>query len=175
MLTTSPVVFVPQSDERSSTHGRCARKAPDCEQWPRRSGARLPDGRRNIVEIYSTTERLDPYHELTHIIPGEVGAPPALFNEGLAVYMTERLGADALEHLGNPGLTTSTVTRRLIHDGRTIPFDSLMKFDEFGSLSATSVIGYPEAASVVTHLIEQRGPETSRTVPRRSQTASASD
>jgi hypothetical protein len=55
------------------------------------------------VEVYHDTVQLDPYHELTHIIAGAAGSPPAAFNEGFAIYASERLGADALRFLGYGG------------------------------------------------------------------------
>ena len=41
-----------------------------------------------IVEIYNEEQKLDPYHETTHILMNPFGRPPALFNEGFAVYMS---------------------------------------------------------------------------------------
>ena len=49
-----------------------------------------------VVEIYNEKEKLDPYHETTHVLMRAYGSPPALFNEGFATYMSERLGAQAL-------------------------------------------------------------------------------
>ena len=46
-----------------------------------------------IVELYNSETRLDPFHELAHIVGRLLGDPPALLNEGFAVYASERLGS----------------------------------------------------------------------------------
>ena len=40
-----------------------------------------------IAEVYNDEVKVDPYHELTHVLMGQIGNPPAMFNEGLATYM----------------------------------------------------------------------------------------
>ena len=42
-----------------------------------------------IVEIYNKAQKLDPYHETVHVLMRSFGSPPALFNEGFAVYMVQ--------------------------------------------------------------------------------------
>jgi len=49
-----------------------------------------------VVEIYNDKQKLNPYHETAHILTEPYGSPPALFNEGFAVYISERLGSHAL-------------------------------------------------------------------------------
>jgi hypothetical protein len=53
-----------------------------------------------IVEVYNQNEKLDPFHEITHVLAKSFGNPPALFREGLAVYLSERFGSFALDDLG---------------------------------------------------------------------------
>ena len=112
---------------------------------------------RNIVEIYADSQRLDPYHELTHIVAGEIGSPPALFNEGLATYMTERLGADALQFLGHPTEKIRAVVCGLAASGALFSLDSLLHFAEIGPPGTHAEVSYPQSASVVNFLIDRRG------------------
>jgi hypothetical protein len=45
-----------------------------------------------IIEVYNDVVQLDPFHEVTHILTGPAGSPPAILEEGFAVYMSEHLG-----------------------------------------------------------------------------------
>ena len=117
---------------------------------------------RNIVEIYTETERLDPFHELTHIIAAGLGNPPAAFDEGLATYVTERLGGDALLHLGNPGKGIRATTCGYLRGGRTFSLDSLLRMSEFGSDAAAAEVAYPQAATFVEFLIDRYGADRLR-------------
>jgi hypothetical protein len=116
----------------------------------------------NIVEVYNEQTKLDPYHELTHILAGKLGSPPAMFNEGFAVYMSERLGADALKYLGAPGKTVDRTTQEYLRDGKLINLEELIKFTEIGSEESKWRISYPEAASFVKYLLETYGIEKFR-------------
>ena len=116
----------------------------------------------NIVEVYNEQIRLDPFHELTHILASKLGNPPAIFNEGFAVYMSERLGADALKYLGSPGKTIDRTTQEYLRDGKLINLEELIKFTEIGSEKSNWRISYPEAASFVKYLIETYGIEKFR-------------
>jgi len=53
-----------------------------------------------IIEVYG---KVDPFHELTHILARQLGDPLAMFNEGVAVYVSEWMGADALNAPGLAG------------------------------------------------------------------------
>lgn len=110
-----------------------------------------------IVEIYNEQERLDPYHETTHILMGPVGSPPALFNEGFAVYMSERLGARALEDLGGGQVTVHQRAKELKDKGDWIELRELLGYTEIGSRASRPPVAYPEAASFVKFLIDRYG------------------
>ncbi|MEN6574851.1 MAG: M56 family metallopeptidase [Phycisphaerales bacterium] len=107
-----------------------------------------------IVEIYNEKERLDPYHETTHILTGPLGNPPALFNEGFATYMSEKLGAPALENLGGGKATIHRRAKELKDKGKWIPLTELLGYTEIGSAKSRPPIAYPEAGSFVQFLIE---------------------
>ena len=108
---------------------------------------------RTIVEVYNEKTKLDPFHELTHILAGRLGDPPALFNEGLAVYVSELMGADALKFLGSPGkkVDEAVVTHR--NEGKFIPLDKLFALTDIGPEESLPTVSYPEAASFVKFLI----------------------
>lgn len=108
---------------------------------------------RTIVEVYNEQTKLDPYHELTHILAGRIGDPPALFNEGFAVYVSELMGADALKFLGSPGKKADEAVVAHRSEGRFIPLDKLLTFTNIGTEQSQGTIGYPEAASFVKFLI----------------------
>jgi len=110
-----------------------------------------------IVEIYNEQERLDPYHETTHILMGPIGSPPALFNEGFAVYMSERLGAHALESLSGGRTTVHQRAKELKGQGDWIELRQLLGYTEIGSRSSRPPVAYPEAASFVKFLIDRYG------------------
>ena len=116
----------------------------------------------NIIEIYNDLIQVDPYHELAHVVARRLGDPPALFSEGFATYMSQRLGADALALLGHPGLSVDQATCQAAAAGELIPLDTLFEFTEIGSLASKPGVAYPEAASFVKFLIEGYGVDAFR-------------
>jgi hypothetical protein len=119
---------------------------------------------RTIVEIFNDSVQLDPFHEVAHIVAEERGSPPALLDEGFAVYVSQLLGADALRYLGAPGKTVTQVTCGYLRSGKIIPLGRLFRFTDIGSDSTLPSIAYPEAASITAFLIEQYGIERFRDV-----------
>jgi len=115
-----------------------------------------------IVEIYNEQTKLDPYHELTHILARRLGDPPALLNEGLAVYVSELMGADALKHLGSPGKKVDEAVAAHHSEGKFISVDKLFAFTDIGPEESRPPVSYPEAASFVKFLIATRGLEKFR-------------
>jgi hypothetical protein len=112
---------------------------------------------RTIIEIFNDSVQLDPYHELAHIVGGERGSPPAMLDEGFAVYISESLGADALKYLDAPGRTVMQVACGHVRSGASIPLARLSRFTDIGSDSTSPAIAYPESASVTAFLIERYG------------------
>ena len=110
-----------------------------------------------IVEVYNEKEQLDPYHETTHILMGSFGNPPALFNEGFAVYMSERLGAHALEDLSGGLSTIYGRVRELNNKGEWIDLEELLTYTDIGSRETRPPVSYAEAAAFVKFLIEKYG------------------
>jgi len=112
-----------------------------------------------IVEVYNEQEQLDPFHETTHVLMRPFGSPPALFNEGFAVYMSERLGAYALEDLGGGKATIYERARKLKNKGEWIELKELISYTEIGSLESRPPVAYAEAAAFVKFLIDKYGKE----------------
>lgn len=115
---------------------------------------------KTLVEIYSDDTKLDPYHELTHILMRHYGSPPAAFNEGFAVYVAERLGAKALKYLSGKGdETLDQRARQLLEEDDWIPLSDLLSYTEIGSKESRPRVAYPLAGSLVKYLIDQYGME----------------
>jgi hypothetical protein len=110
-----------------------------------------------IVEVYNEQEQLDPFHETTHILMRPFGNPPALFNEGFAVYISERLGAYALEDLSGGRASIYERVRELKRKGQWIELEKLITFREIGSQESRPPVAYAEAASFVKFLIDTYG------------------
>ncbi len=116
----------------------------------------------SVVEVYNEQTKLDPYHELTHILAERLGSPPALLNEGFAVYVSELMGADALKSLGSPGLKADEAVVAHRNEGKFIPLERLFGFTDIGPEESQPTISYPEAASFVKFLIAGYGLEKFR-------------
>jgi len=110
-----------------------------------------------IVEIYNEEQKLDPYHETVHILMGPYGNPPALFNEGFATYMSERLGAKALKSLSGGQSSIYERVRELKSKGEWIELEELITYTDIGPGWSRPPISYPEAASFVKFLIDKYG------------------
>jgi prepilin-type processing-associated H-X9-DG protein len=110
-----------------------------------------------IVEVYNEKEKLDPYHETAHILMSPLGNPPALFNEGFATYMSERLGTHALDNLGGGQATLHQRAGELKARGDWIELPRLLSFTEIGSKRTRPPVAYAEAGSFVKFLIEAYG------------------
>jgi hypothetical protein len=108
-----------------------------------------------IVEIRNDSVRLDPYHELAHLMSGQLGWAPAWLNEGFAVWATERLGADALEFIVSPGKTVDHAVCDLERAGDLLPVADLLRLPDIGPEESRPHITYPQAASFVGFLAER--------------------
>ncbi len=110
-----------------------------------------------IVEVYNEKTKLDPYHETVHILMRPFGNPPALFNEGFAVYMSERLGAGSLRYLGGGESKIYERVRELKAKNELWELNELVGFTEIGSMKTRPPVAYPQAASFVKFLVETYG------------------
>jgi hypothetical protein len=143
-----PLIFFPDEESKVKETGH--------------HGAGLSTGSL-IVEVYNQQVKLDPFHETAHMLAAKLGDPAALFNEGFAVYVSETLGADALDGLGSPGKTCDSAVREHRTKGEYIPLPKLLSYDDIGPDESRPAISYPEACSVVRFLIAHYGMERFRT------------
>ena len=102
-----------------------------------------------IAEIYNEVTRVDPAHEITHIIASQIGDPPALLNEGLAVYMQSG-------HKWNDEHVDVTAAE-LLREGTLTPLTELLKRHEIGSQPDDGKVAYPQSASFVRFIIDRYG------------------
>ena len=107
-------------------------------------GDGLADGHL-IAQVYNETTRLDPFHEITHVVAGEVGEPPAMFNEGLATWM-------AKDHIWY-GKPVDVTAGGLLKASRLVPLQDLLARSEIGARPDDGEVAYPQAASFVGYLI----------------------
>lgn len=119
-----------------------------------------------IVEIYNDEIRLDPVHELAHVLTNQIGEVPAMFAEGFAVYVSERLAYDALRHLGSPGSSVDETVCSLLVEGSVFGLAELSALEEIGSPGSRPGVAYPQSASVVEFLIDSYGEERFRALYR---------
>ena len=110
-----------------------------------------------VVEIYNEKQKLDPYHETAHILMRPYGSPPALFNEGFATYISERLGSHALAAMSGGESSIYDRVRKLNAKGELIELEELLTYTEIGSRETNPPVAYPEAASFVKFLIDTHG------------------
>jgi len=107
-------------------------------------------------EVYNRKQRCDAYHELTHVLTD--GEPPAVLNEGVATYMSERLGgAHALRYLGGGDQALYAQVRDFKQKGEWIDLKELLSYSNIGSQGSRSVLAYVEAGAFVKYLIETYG------------------
>lgn len=112
-----------------------------------------------MLEVYNASTKVDPFHELTHIVAGQLGHPPALFDEGAAMWCAQHFGGDALGLFGVPaGTTLDGLVRRNIDEGRYMPLAEVFRLSEIGSARSRAPVSYPEAGSFVGFLVARGGP-----------------
>lgn len=121
-------------------------------------GAGMASGT-NIVEVYNDEIKLDPFHETTHILSSGIGSPPAIFNEGLATYMSERLASPPLKNLGGGESSLYERVRENKSKGNWIPLKELLTYMEIGPDWSKPTIAYPEAGSFNKFLVDTYGKE----------------
>lgn len=102
-----------------------------------------------IAMVYNKDVHLDPYHELTHVVARDLGSPPAMFAEGLAVWMQKG-------HVwsGRPVDATAGDLRK---QDRLVPLTALLERTEIGARSDDGQVSYPQSASFVGFLIRTHG------------------
>ena len=101
-------------------------------------------------------ERIDDYHEFTHMIASLTGSPTAIFKEGLATVMGETQAQ--LEPIKNGTLLEVDIeSARNYRKGTLWPLKELIKFDDIGPGQTKPMVAYPQSASIVAYIIRNYG------------------
>lgn len=115
-----------------------------------------------IVEVYSDSVQVDPYHELAHLMAGQLGWAPAWLNEGFAVFAAEYLGADALALQGSPGKTVDQASCEFHQRAELLPMADLMRLPDIGPEGTRPHVTYAQAGSFTRFLVQEFGFEALR-------------
>jgi hypothetical protein len=103
----------------------------------------------SIYEVLNETQKVDIYHELVHVISSGTGNPPAMFNEGHAVYHQK-------DQLWN-SQPFDSLALDFMRNGQLFPLRVLITFREIGSQKSQPSIAYPQSGSIVKYLIGKFG------------------
>lgn len=115
-----------------------------------------------IIEILNDSIRLDPYHEIAHLVAGQLGWPPAWLSEGFAVFASEQLGSDALGQLGSAGKTSDRASCEFAQTGELMLFEELVRLADIGPDASRPRVSYAQAASFTGFLARRHGMERLR-------------
>jgi hypothetical protein len=102
-----------------------------------------------LVEIFNAKERIDPHHEMAHIVAGSIGNPPAMLDEGFAAW-------SQAGHVWD-GHAVDAWAAGFAARGLLWPLARLFTFTEIGSDESRAPIAYPQSASVVNYLVATYG------------------
>lgn len=107
-----------------------------------------------LVEVFdpwhpNDPERIDPNHELVHIMAGPIGNPPAMFNEGLAAYLQ-------VDHKWE-NYPVDDWARSFDAAGVLVPITRLFALEEIGPKGTRGWVTYPESASMIQYLTNRFG------------------
>ena len=106
----------------------------------------------NIVEVFNDSIQIDPYHELAHVIGYTLNVPPALIDEGTAVYLSQLYGDKAFSRLiGYPTKSINEILL-LLNNNKVISISTLLSYNDIGDNLA-----YCTSASFVEFLIKEFG------------------
>lgn len=111
----------------------------------------------NIVEVFNDSIRIDPYHELAHVLGYTLNKPPALIDEGTAVYLSQLYGNNAFSRfMGYPTKNINEIFSLLNNNEELTKLSTLLSYDEIGN-SKNATIDYCQSASFVEFLINKFG------------------
>jgi hypothetical protein len=112
----------------------------------------------NIVEVFNDSIHIDPYHELAHVLGYTLNKqPPALIDEGTAVYLSQLYGDKAFSRfIGYPTKSINEILLLLNKNEKVITISTLLSYDEIGN-SNNATIDYCTSASFVEFLIKEFG------------------
>ncbi len=112
---------------------------------------------RTIVEVYGERRKIDPSHELLHLLAGRIGSPPVLFSEGFATSREKDF-----DNAGRYRADVEAWCRGFLREGALIPLSELMQLPSLGDDLTRPRVAYPESACFVRFLLERYGWEKFR-------------
>ena len=102
-----------------------------------------------MVEIYNRTQKCDPYHELVHVLAGEVhGNALSFFNEGFAVYVCSQLYKD----------NARKKVLKFHQKNQLFTLEEMFSLN-IGEAVSKPPISYPQAGEMIKYLYETLGRE----------------
>jgi hypothetical protein len=106
------------------------------------------------VEVFNDSFRMDSYHELAHVLGYTLNKqPPALIDEGTAVYLSQLFGDKAFSRLiGYPTKSVNEILLLLSEKERLINISTLFSYSDIGNN-----IAYCTSASFVEFIIKEFG------------------
>lgn|GEM_PF-1887812 len=108
-----------------------------------------------IVEIYNAHEKINPFHELVHIIAhAKYGHSVSAFSEGLAVYACNQFDAAGYEDGINDEYVSKV--RHFYSSGQLFGLVDLLGL-QIGSVESRPGVSYPQAAAFVHYAIDVLG------------------
>lgn len=111
----------------------------------------------NIVEVYNDEIRVDPYHELVHIIGNKIAKPDALIDEGIAVHLSQKYGQNPFSKiLGYPDKSINQILKILLKNNSRIPLKKLFGYKNIGE-AKNGKLAYCQSGSFVNFLIGKYG------------------
>lgn len=114
----------------------------------------------NIVEVFNDSIKVDPYHELVHRLGYLIGIPPAMIDEGLAVYLSHEFANKPFSKLlGFPESSINEILHTLTKTNDLIKISALFSIDEI-SEAENVPLAYCQSASFVEYLITSYGKAT---------------
>ncbi len=107
----------------------------------------------NIVEVFNDSIQIDPYHELAHVIGYTLNEPPALIDEGTAIYLSQLYGDKAFSRLiGYPTKSINEILLLFNKNEKVLTISTLLSYNDIGDNLA-----YCTSASFVEFLIKEFG------------------
>jgi tetratricopeptide (TPR) repeat protein len=110
-----------------------------------------------VMEVYGPRRRIDPSHELVHLLASRIGSPPVLFSEGLATSREKEF-----DNAGRYPADVEAWCRGFLREGALIPLVELMEATSLGDELTRPRVAYPESACFVRHLLDRYGWEKFR-------------
>ena len=112
---------------------------------------------RTIVEVYGPRRKIDPNHEIVHLLASGIGSPPVLFSEGFATSREKDF-----DNAGRYPAEVEAWCRGFLREGALLPLSELMQLASLGDDLTRPRVAYPQSACFIRYLLDQYGWEKFR-------------